>query len=333
MSEIRYDPLHDAYVVIAPNRLTRPNLFPEHSAVLKDETICPFCAGHETMTPPEIFVLKDAKGRWKTRVVPNLYKAVAIEATDERKEEGIYEKIDGFGAHEIIIDTPEHITNFDALSVGQMTDWFQTIKQRINDLKKDSRLLYFTTFKNQGGNAGSTLPHIHTQLIALPVVPRKELQVLTHLHAYYRQHGRSVFKDIVDYEREQKVRVVDESENFLAYTPYGSQFAFEVIIMPKIELSDIGSCHDDLLEETASLLKKVLSGLRRELKEIDYNVYIQNPPFQKVYETEAFFDDMKDFYRFYIRVIPRLYQTGGFELQSSMTINPLAPEKAAGLLR
>ncbi|BAF72225.1 galactose-1-phosphate uridylyltransferase [Sulfurovum sp. NBC37-1] len=333
MSEIRYDMLHDTYVVIAPDRLTRPNLFPAHSAALKDTTACPFCAGHESMTPPEIFVLKDVKGRWRTRVVPNLYKALAIEATDERKEEGIYEKIDGFGAHEIIVDTPEHVTDFDELSAVQMTDWLLTMRQRGNDLKKDSRLHYFTLFKNQGKNAGSTLPHVHTQLIALPVVPRKELQVLKHLYAYYREHGRSMFKDIVDYEREQKTRVVDESEHFLAYAPYGSQFAFEVIIMPKIELSDIGSCHDSLLAEAASLLKKVLSGLRRELREFDYNIYIQNPPFQKAYETEAFFDDIKNFYRFYIRVIPRLYQTGGFELQSSMTINPLAPEKAAGLLR
>ena len=333
MSEIRYDLLHDVYVVIAPNRLTRPNLFPEHSAALEDTAVCPFCAGHESMTPPEIFALKDAKGRWKTRVVPNLYKAVAIEASDERKEEGIYEKIEGFGAHEIIVDTPEHVTNFDTLSATQMGDWLRTLKARVNDLRKDDRLRYLTLFKNQGKNAGSTLPHVHTQLIALPVVPRRELQVLTHLHAYYRQHGRSVFKDIVDYEREEKSRVVDESEHFLAYAPYGSQFAFEVILMPKTDVTDIGVCHDSLLTESASLLKKVLSGLRRELKEFDYNIYIQNPPFHKDYETEAFFDDMAHFYRFYMRVIPRLYQTGGFELQSSMTINPLAPEKAAGLLR
>ena len=333
MSDIRYDLLHDTYVIVAPSRLTRPNLFPDHSAAPKEESTCPFCAGHESMTPPEIFALKDAKGKWKTRVIPNLYKAVAIEATDEKKEEGLYEKIDGFGAHEIIVDVPEHMTEFDALDVEQMTDWLQTIKARVNDLRKDDRLHYFTLFKNQGKNAGSTLPHVHTQLIALPVVPREELRVLTHLHTYYRQHGRSVFKDITDYEREQKSRVVDESEHFLAYTPYGSQFAFEVIIMPKTDIADIGACHESLLAEAASLLKKVLSALRRELKAFDYNIYIQNPPFHKAYETEAFFDDIQHFYRFYIRVVPRLYRTGGFELQSRMTINPLSPEKAAGLLR
>ena len=333
MSDIRYDLLHDEYTVIAPDRLTRPNLFPERSAALKETKHCPFCAGHESMTPSEIFVLKDAEGRWRTRVVPNLYKAVAIEADDERREEGLYEKIEGFGAHEIIVDTPEHITEFDALDSTEMFDWLRTLKARINDLRQDSRLRYFSLFKNQGRNAGATLPHVHTQLIALPVVPHRELHVLKHLHAYYRQHGRSVFKDIVDYEGEQKSRVVDESEHFLAYTPYASQFAFEVILMPKTDISDIGACHDTLLSEAASLLKKVLSALRREVKEFDYNIHIQNPPFQKEYETETFFDDIARFYRFYIRVIPRLYQTGGFEWQSGMTINPLAPEKAAGLLR
>ncbi len=333
MSEIRYDPLHDLYTVIAPDRLTRSNLFPVHDEKLDEPAHCPFCAGHESMTPAEIFSIKDDKGRWLTRVIPNLYKALAIENSDRRKEEGIYDRIDGFGAHEIIVDTPQHLITFDALDEKQMTLWLQTIQARVNDLCKDSRLVYLSIFKNQGKHAGSTLPHVHTQLIGMPVVPTKTLHIMEYLYRHYREHGRSLFQDIVDYELEQGSRIVAESGHFIAYCPYGSQFAFEVILMPKTAIGDMGTCPKPLLEEAAQLLHKVLGTLRRELKEFDYNIYIQNPPLQKTYETEDFFGDIHAFYRWYLRIIPRLYQTGGFELQNNMTINPLPPEKAAGLLR
>ncbi len=334
MSEFRYDLLNNEQVIIAPNRLTRPNLFQEIDKKSDEKTLCPFCSGHEDMTPPEIFSLKAKNSSsWDVRVVPNLYKAVQIEATDISNIDGIYEKRDGFGAHEIIIDTPKHIVCFEDLSTLQMKDWLNVIKLRVEDLKKDIRLTYFCIFKNQGQNSGATLPHVHTQLIAMPLIPKNELSNLKYYFNHYKTHGRSIFKDIVDYELEQNKRVINESANFISFCPYASAFSFEVMIMPKVKISSVDALDKKLLDEISELLKDSLSKLKVQIGNFDYNLYIQNPPMQKSYETEEFFDEIDEFYRFYIRIIPRIYKIGGFELQSKIHINPLSPENAAELLK
>jgi len=332
MSEIRYDLLRNENVIIAPSRLTRPNLYPAENEKTSNITLCPFCRGHEDMTPKEIYSLKDNSG-WRVRVVPNLYKALEIEGYYGFKEDGLYEKSDGFGAHEIIIDTPNHELFFENLEILQMKNWIKVIKQRVCDLQKDIRLTYFSIFKNQGQNSGATLPHIHTQLIAMPVMPKNILSLMYHYYDYYRYHGRSVFEDIINYEKEQNVRTVCESEYFLAFCPYGSMSAFEVVIMPKTGISSICQLQEDMYEEFLKTVKKVLQALKLQIDKFDYNLYIQNPPFQKNYESENFFDDIKNFYRFHMVITPRIYKTGGFEIQTNTHINPLSPENAAEFLR
>ena len=332
MSEIRYNLLQNEYVIIAPNRLTRPNYYSCEEKKEYETKLCPFCKGHEELTPPEIYSIKDTNG-WRVRVVPNLYKALEIEAAEGFKEDDLYEKSDGFGAHEIIIDTPNHITHFEDLSFLDMQEWFLAVKARVNDLKKDIRLTYFSIFKNQGEHSGATLPHIHTQLIALPMIPKNQLMLLHHYHAYYKKHGRSVFKDVVDYEKEKNKRVILESTNFISFCPYGSMYAFETVIMPKVQISSICLFEDDKMQEFLRLLRDSLKLLRKQIGEFDYNIFFKNPPMQRDYESEDFFDDIDNFYRFYAVITPRLYKTGGFELESQMHINPLLPESAAKLLR
>lgn len=332
MSEIRYDRIFDKYVVIAPQRLRRPELYPVDEKMLKDTTKCPFCKGHEDMTPPSIYTLKD-KETWSVRVVPNLYRAFEIEAKDGSIEDGIYEKRDGFGAHEVIIDSDKHIVKFEDLSKEQMKRWLFVIKQRVEDLKKDIRLNYFAVFKNQGKNSGATLPHVHTQLTATSVLPKEQLSNLKRYAAFYREFGRSIFEDIVDFEIKEQKRVFLESENFIAFCPYASSFAFEVMILPKIDISCVIKLDDMLMGELSALLKDTLIGLKGVLGEFDYNLYIENTPMQRDYQTEEFFDDMDRFFRFFIRIIPRLYKIGGFELQSGQNINPVVPQNAAELIK
>ena len=333
MSEIRYDLLKNEYVIMAPNRLTRPNYYSCEEKKEKNKTeLCPFCKGHENLTPPEIYSRRDKNG-WRVRVVPNLYKALEIEAANGFREDDLYEKSDGFGAHEVIIDTPNHITHFEDLSLLDMQEWFLSVKARVEDLRKDIRLTYFSIFKNQGEHSGATLPHIHTQLIAMPMVPKNQLKLEYHYFDYYKKHGRSVFEDVVDYEVEKDKRIIMESENFISFCPYGSRYAFETVVMPKIPISSIAMFEDDKMQEFLNLLRESLILLRKQIGEFDYNLFFKNPPMQKNYESEDFFDDIDKFYRFHAVITPRLYKTGGFEIESQMHINPLLPESAAKLLR
>ncbi len=337
MSELRYDPILDEYTLIAPERLRRPDCYEGRSGhKRKKARACPFCEGRESMTPPEIFALREGapdRPGWKTRVVPNLYKAVKIEAPWKSSEEGIYSKWEGFGAHEVIIDTPRHLLRMDEWSGEEYFNWLFTMRERLNDLKNDLRLVYISLFKNHGHYAASTQPHPHTQLIALPAVPRKELRLLEKAHSYFKEHGHSIFESLIAAERREGSRVILESSNFLAISPYASAFAFETVVYSKGAVSDLGGFNDEELKELGDLLKRVVASLYLQLGDFDFNITINTPPLQKNFTTEEFFDETNEIWRFGLRIVPRLFRLGGFELGSGIVINPVLPEEAAMLLR
>ena len=169
MSQIRHSLLYNNDVIIAPDRLHRPDTF-GHFVNTKYSAECPFCEGNEAMTPPEIFAIrekgtmKDSPG-WYTRVIPNLYKAVQIETANLSRRVGMYEYHNGFGAHEIIIDTPIHKTDINQFDLTDYKNWLLTIQARISDLVNDKRMASLNIFKNIGTLAGATQTHPNTQII------------------------------------------------------------------------------------------------------------------------------------------------------------------------
>ena len=340
MSEIRYDPLHDDYVLIAPERLRRPDRFARASlSTDREQKVCPFCPGHEALAPHEIFALRSPSGApdtpgWRTRVIPNLYKAVQIEAPWESHDHGNYESWSGFGAHEVIVDTPRHLERMDAWTAEEYRNWLLTLRSRLIDLRRDLRLVHFSLFKNQGPAAGATQPHPHSQLIALPVVPRAQLQRLRHAHSFWKERGHSLFESVLEQEREEESRLLERRGNFCAFTPYASSYPFEVMILSTrsgaISLAEMGG---EELEELGALLKNRIDALYRELGMFDFNIVFETPPTQRNYATEDFFDDLGAFWRFGVRILPRLYGLAGFETGSQMRINPVPPEEAARLLK
>ncbi len=339
MSDIRYDRLYDDYVIIAPERLHRPDC--AHETISNASTqsrICPFCEGNERMTPPEIFALRDRNGPntpgWRTRVVPNLYKAVRIEAPWQSHGHGPYDLWEGFGAHEVIIDTPRHLQRVDAWELQEYRDWLVTFRSRLMDLRKDLRLVYFSLFKNHGPSAGATQTHPHSQLIALPVIPKSLLARIERARHYRKIHGHSLFQGVLDYEMEFRERLVAENDSFAAFCPYASAYAFEVRILAKeqrvVSLSDL---NDPGIEALAQILQTTIRALYRELGDFDFNLTFDTPPMQKNVSTEEWFEEIPRFWRLGLRIIPRLYNWGGFEMESDMRINPVPPEEAAFLLR
>lgn len=337
MSDLRYDPIREEYALIAPERLHRPDCYrPQERKRRKSVRKCPFCEGNESMTPHEIFALRDNGPDlpgWRTRVVPNLYKAVKIEAPWQKMESGPYSRWDGFGAHEVIIDTPRHLLRMDEWSLQEYHDWLYTLRSRLNDLRNDLRIQFISIFKNHGHYAASTQPHPHSQLIALPAVAANFLKMVRNAHGYYREHGRSLFEAIILYELEKSARVVHESESFIVITPYASRFAFETEIFSKEKIESLGGLSDEKLKELAEVLQRTLKALYTQLGDFDFNITFNTPPIQKSVDTEEFFDETKNFWRFGLKVVPRLFRLGGFEIGSGVQINPLPPEEAASLLK
>lgn len=338
MSEIRYDKLHERNVIIAPERLHRPL-----DAALKEERrakerVCPFCEGNEKLTPSEIFALrddgsyKDEKG-WKTRVVPNLFKALQIEAPHQHHY-GIFEHWDGFGAHEVLIDTPNHTTSMTQWSKENAIDWFHTLQLRLSDLRKDSRLTSLTLFKNEGANAGATQQHCHTQLIALPIIPQTKMREYVRLHEHYKATQKSLIALMIEEELQaQPSRIVATHGDFVAFCPFASAHPFELMISSQKALGTLDTLSEESLDSLARLTLEILQRLKVQLHSLDFNLICSTPPLQKEGVTNELFDSFSASSRFYIRITPRIYRYGGFEIESEILINPVAPELAAKLLR
>ncbi len=335
MSDIRYNLLDDRFVIIAPERLTRPLCTQPQQSIQGSN--CPFCEGSESMTTPEIYALRDTTSQanqkgWQNRVVPNLYKAVGIETKNYFKQNGIFKSHNGFGAHEILIDTPHHTQEMHKWSIETYINWFTTLIHRIIDLKDNRELLSLTIFKNSGIIAGASQEHPHTQLIALPIIPTTLLQKYQRFSQHYHNTGHVLLEDVIVQEYQDN-RVITENSDFVAFCPYASEYPFEVMIVAKEGLSRLELIDQEELKSLASILSKVCTSLDNTLGSFDFNLFVSVAPLQKNSQTEQFFDEIDTISRFYLRITPRIYQHAGFEVATQMMINPIDPNEASQRLR
>ncbi len=337
MSEIRYDRFHDTHVIVSPERLHRPDCNYETTKVKPIDINCPFCEGNETMTPPEIYAIRspgayaDEKG-WKTRVVPNLYKAVQIE-TPHHHHFGLFEHWEGFGAHEVIIDTPEHHTSMTQWSEDNVVQWLKTLRMRVSDLRKDQRIAYISLFKNEGKQAGSTQAHSHTQLIGLPIIPKVQREEFQRSYEHFKHHGSAILESIVIHEEEDSRRIIANNGIFVAFCPYASAYPFEVMISSKKAVGQIDTLSDSDIDTLASLLLSMLKRLKKQLGCFDFNLVVSTPPLQEGTVEHELLSCVNEACRFSIRIMPRIYKYGGFEQTTGIIINPVVPELAAKLLK
>jgi len=320
MSTIRYCKLRDTDVIISPKRLHRPTQFhtpTDHYEL--DE--CPFESGSEDATPTEIYSVKDKNGDWITRVVPNLYNALDIHEENSSKREGFFTSKSAFGAHEVIIETPSHDKTADRYTLENWEAYLKTINYRVKDLAQDFRLKYIQVFKNHGSQAGATLSHPHSQIIATGFVPSEVKNELKRAKEYFKIHNRTLLLDITNEELRINERVIYENNSFVAFAPFASLYPFEVIIAPKEQIATMGALNQSGIHDLAQILKNVHKKLYATLGDFHYNMIFKNPP------------TAVEYYTFHIQIIPRIYMLAGYELASGMRINPVSPEVSAQKLK
>ena len=336
MSEIRLDLLHNKYVLIAPERLHRPNTFKSEVIKKQKSAKCPFCEGNEYLTPHEIFALRENEPNnrgWKTRVVPNLYNALSIEQKKGSNRNGMFENFAGVGAHEVLIDSTNHDKDIVKQDTIAIELWLKSLTNRIDDLRRDKRLTYLSIFKNYGKDSGATQEHPHTQLLALPIMPKNELDFLKRNYAYYKEHDRGIVQDVMQNELFVKKRIIEELGNFTAFCPFASSFPFEVIIAPKRDISTLLECKDSEITDLSQIIKNTFKRLDMQLGKFDYNLYFNIAPLNSNFQNEIYMPSIEKNFRFTLRIIPRIYKLGGFELANEMSINPLSPEECTKLLK
>jgi UDPglucose--hexose-1-phosphate uridylyltransferase len=326
--ELRKDPIVGRWVIISTDRAKRPTDFVRESVKLKGG-FCPFCPGQESKTPPEVLAYRpngagrDSQG-WTVRVVPNKFPALGIEGSLNRSAEGMFDNMNGVGAHEVIIETPEHEATLSTLPEKRIEDVLWAYRDRIIDLKKDKRFKYIMIFKNHGTAAGATLEHAHGQLIALPIVPKHVLEEIEGAKQYYSFKERCVFCDIIRQETDAGVRVVSENEGFLTVEPYAPRFPFETWILPKKHESAFENSSSQVYESLARAMKNLLQRADQVLDNPAYNMVIHTAPVQ---------EGPMDHYHWHLEFMPRLTKIAGFEWGTGFYQNPTPPEEAAQYLR
>jgi len=328
MPELRKDPVLGRWIIISKERRKRPTDFPvEVSTGLGG--FCPLCPGNEAFTPPEVFALRDggqpANGEgWKVRVVPNKYPALIIEGDLSKEGLGLYDRMNGIGAHEVIIESPNHNHSFADFSPKEMALVFKAYKERIIDLEKDLRFRYVMVFKNHGRAAGASLEHSHSQLIALPILPRMIVSELEGAQSHYKYKERCIFCDIIHQEIQQKERIVCENEGFLSIMPFAPRTPFEMWILPKKHSSAFYTQNDGELYSLAELFSESLQRLCKCIPNVPYNYVLHTDPLRS---------GGLEYFHWHFEIVPKLTSIAGFEWGSGFYINPLPPEEAALFLR
>ncbi len=338
MPELRHDPIQKRWVIIASERGRRPDDFP-HMEESLPAGFCPFCEGNESKTPPEITALRrNGSGAnqpgWEIRVVPNKFPALRIEGGLDRRGLGAYDRMNGVGAHEVIIETPQHNLNLADAPLIHMEKVIRMYRERLVDLLRDFRFKYILVFKNYGAAAGASLAHPHTQIIATPVTPLTLAEELVSAKEHYQDKERCLFCDLIQQELESGERIIVSGDRFIAMTPFASRFPFEIFLAPRAHHHSFAEISDDMIHHLALTLKEVLLRIKGCLNDPPYNFLIHTIPNVKARpKRSTYWDTIEVDYHWHIELIPRLTRIAGFEWGTGFYINPTAPEEAAKYLR
>jgi UDPglucose--hexose-1-phosphate uridylyltransferase len=335
MPELRKDPVIGRWVIMATERGKRPTDF--HPDPVTDDTgFCPFCEGHEDKTPPEILAFRNdgqAANRpgWDVRVVPNKFPALRVEGDMGKVGVGMYDKMNGIGAHEVIIETPDHLKKFHMHTRESLAKVFLAYQNRIADLSKDQRFKYILIFKNEGRQAGASLSHPHSQLIATPVTPKRMREKLIGAKDYFNYKDRCVFCDIIREELAQESRLVYENEEFVGFCPFASRFPFEMWVLPKRHSPDFQTLSYEQILLLSDLFINIMKKLAIALNQPQYNFVLSTGPVR--WPRMGYWVTLDSDYHWHFEIMPRLTQVAGFEWGTGFYINPTVPEEAARFLR
>ena len=313
--ELRKDYVLDRYVILATNRGKRPSQFKVEDDSLSNlpelDENCPFCPGNEDKTPEEKGRVEH-NGTWKFRWFDNKFAAVDINGDHVvRTDNEFFTFANAFGKHEVIVETPKHNKQLWDLDEHELSELISVYNFRLEELSRIPGIKYVCLFKNHGPKAGTSLIHSHSQIIAYNVVP---FWVRELIKAVAKFEG-CPFCRVIERERNSD-RSIMETDNFLTFTPYASQYPFEVLIFPKKHIRFLNDLREHF-DELALHLRQILL----KLKELNcsYNIVWLNSTFDK---------DL----HFHIRIIPRITTPGGFEFYGTH-INVVAPEDAAHFYR
>ncbi|MDH4223283.1 MAG: galactose-1-phosphate uridylyltransferase [candidate division Zixibacteria bacterium] len=332
MPELRKDIVTREWVVLSKERAKRPTDFRKKGPVqptLQFDANCPFCSGNEFQTPPELLAYRKRETRpntpgWRVRVTSNKFAALDREGELNRKDVDIYDVMNGVGAHEVVIETPDHGKTIPHMEEKEVEEIIWAYCDRYNFLREDRRLKYILVFKNYGEEAGCSLVHPHSQIVATPVIPQKVWSKIKGVEQYREYRNKCVYCHVAEHEIKSGERLIAENGGFIACAPFASRSPFETWIIPKTHRACFARMSRFEVAEFAQILRETMLRLY---------LCLSNPPYNYTLLTATCDSDTLDNFHWHLEIVPRLTTPAGFELGTSIYINTVPPEDAARHLR
>ena len=321
--QLRRDPLTQNWVIQEDEETWWPDLGK-----------CLFCPGQEALSPPNIYLYSNPNGDWQVRVTPHPRPLYRIEGQAQRRGEGLYDKMRSLGAHEIVVEHPDHNLPLSLQSEDNIAQVLRAYVARIVDLKKDRRFRYVSVFRNQGKLAGQDLEHPHSQITATPFFPRRVIYELRSTRSYYEEKERCLLCDIIEQELSQQVRTVDWDDQFVAICPFASRVPYEVWLLP---INHHCAFEEDLTSSErqrrfARFLKSMLCRVRSLVP--DYHLVLHTSPnVNAKFERKDHWHTLAKDWHWHFEILPARASNGKSYGMKEVYYNSLLPEQAAEQLR
>lgn len=326
MSELRLNPITRAWIVTGKR--------PPMPDALNSGSDCPFCPGNERFTPKPTQEILDRKGKWLARAFHDRAPLFRIEGGFDRRGEGIFDRMNTVGAHEVVVDTPQHGILFSQHSNEHVARVLELCRDRILDLKQDVRFRYVSLFKDQRAPSASFHGHSHAQILATPVMPQLlEIELRWSL-AHFKKKERCLFCDIVKQELEENKRVVDRCADYVAICPFSSRTPYELWILP---LNHLSSFEKDMAQPGHSLsLAQFLRASLRRLENLapEYDLVVHTEPnLQARKPSREWWKTIPDDFHWHMEIRPRAEGVHRYLGTEGFFFNPIPAEEATLVLR
>lgn len=319
--ELRKDPVSGSWVVVG-----------YHTTKSSSTGICPFCPGNENLTPNPIREYKDSQGNWLVRCFPASNPIFVIEVDENKRAEGIYDKMGNVGAHEIIVENRSHTKTMSGFGQQEFLLLFDMYRERILDLKRDTRFKHVQVFKNHGELSGSYIFHPHSHVLATPIIPSGVVPELINTRNHYLQKERCLLCDILNQEIRQNKRVVMMNTNFIAICPFASRFPYEVWVLPRFhkahfERLTTEGIKNDLAQAMLDIMKRI-----EKLANAYSFVFHTSPniPNEVIHGEDIPVDE---YFHWHIEILPRDFRSSKYKREDEFHVVSITPEEAAYALK
>lgn len=300
---------------------------------------CPFCPGNESLTPAQVAVYMPAEGAaaarmpvdgdsrrndWGVRVVPNLYPALDLELAPTPLDGQFYQRVPAIGRHEVVIESRRHVESFADLTLDEAAQTFIAYRDRFRVWRSDGSVVYPLAFKNCRQAAGSSLVHVHSQLVGMPSLPTQFVTELRGAERYFTDHKQCGFCEMTKSELNIGQRIIQVDDQFVVFCPFASRAPYEMWIVPRRHACSYTDAGPETVTAAGRLVHDCLTRLERVLRNVPYNYLIHTAPFDR---------SVDHYYHWHIEIIPRITKLAGFEWATGCAINSVEPEQAAARLR